>query len=65
MSKEEKDKTMSEEKFIDTLNYAQNAGFTEYYFWGVEWWLWEKEVKNNPFFWDITKALFKNSNNKL
>ena len=57
LSNEEKDKTMSRTDFIDTLNYAQKAGFKNLYFWGVEWWLWEKEQNNNPYFWDTAKAL--------
>jgi hypothetical protein len=59
LSKEEKDKTMSRSDFIDTLNYAQKSGFKDLYLWGVEWWLWEKEVKNTPFYWDTAKALFQ------
>ncbi len=59
MSNAEKDKSMSLPKFIDTLNYAQRAGFKEYYFWGAEWWLWEKEKNNRPYFWDTAKAIFK------
>lgn len=58
LSEEEKDKTMSRQDFIATINYAQKAGFKDLYFWGVEWWLWEKEQNNNPFFWDTAKALF-------
>lgn len=59
MTNEEKDNTMSRELFIDTLNYAQKAGFKEYYFWGPEWWLWEKEANSRAYFWETAKALFK------
>lgn len=58
LTQEEKDATMSREKFIDTISYAQQTGFVDFYFWGVEWWLWEKEKNNNPYFWDSAKALF-------
>lgn len=54
----EKNKTMSRADFLSTISYAQKSGFTNLYFWGVEWWLWEKEVNNNPFYWDTAKALF-------
>lgn len=54
----EKDKTMSKENFLETITYAQRTGFDKIYFWGSEWWLWEKEMNNNPFFWDTAKALF-------
>ncbi|NCT55790.1 hypothetical protein GW755_02980 [bacterium] len=60
LSKEEKDKTMSEHLFIDTVNYAQKAGFKDLYFWGAEWWLFEKKVNNNPFFWDTARAVMAN-----
>lgn len=58
LPKEEKDKTMSREDFYATLSYAQKAGFTRLYLWGAEWWLWEKEQNNNPYFWETAKALF-------
>lgn len=58
LSNEEKDMSMSRQDFINTLSYAQKAGFKNLYFWGVEWWLWEKEHNNNPFFWDAAKAIF-------
>ncbi|MBT6401396.1 hypothetical protein HN803_00645 [candidate division WWE3 bacterium] len=57
LSQSEKDKTMSREIFIGTLSYAQQAGFKDIYIWGAEWWLWEKDVNDNPFFWDTIKAL--------
>ncbi|MFC1622052.1 hypothetical protein ACFL13_01570 [Patescibacteria group bacterium] len=58
ISQEDKDKTMSRHLFLETLTYAQKAGFKDLYLWGVEWWLWEKEQNNNPFFWNASKALF-------
>ena len=58
LTTEEKDKTMSVNDFLNTVSYAQNSGFDRLYFWGAEWWLWEKEMNNNPFYWDTAKALF-------
>ncbi len=58
LSQEEKNKTMSVGDFVSTISYAQNAGFKHLYFWGVEWWLWEKEVNGNSFYWDTARALF-------
>ncbi len=58
LTQEEKYKSMSRQDFIATISYAQKAGFKNLYFWGVEWWLWEKDFNNNPFFWDTAKALF-------
>ncbi|RJR28014.1 hypothetical protein C4561_00725 [candidate division WWE3 bacterium] len=58
LTQEDKDQTMSRQDFIGTINYAQKAGFKDIYFWGAEWWLWEKDVNNNPYFWDTAKPLF-------
>lgn len=58
LSRAEKDKTMSRNQFIDTINYAQKTGFKDFYFWGAEWWYFEKEKLNEPFFWNTVKALF-------
>lgn len=59
LSTEERDKTMSHQDFIATTSYAQSTGFRDLYYWGVEWWLWQKEVAGDPFYWDTAKALFK------
>lgn len=58
LTREDKDQTMSRELFIDTINYAQRSGFSELYFWGAEWWYYEKTKLNEPFYWDTAKALF-------
>ncbi len=58
LSPEERDKTMNLEKFRDILEFSRQAGFQEFYLWGVEWWLWEKEVNNNPALWDEARKLF-------
>ncbi|MCA9397496.1 hypothetical protein KC573_01590, partial [candidate division WWE3 bacterium] len=63
LSRSEKDNTMSREQFIDTINYAQKSGFQDLYFWGAEWWLFEKEVLDEPFYWDTAKALFQGEDN--
>ncbi len=60
LTEEEKLKTMSPQQFIDTINYAQKSGFDQIYFWGTEWWMWEKEFNNNSFYWDTAKALIRN-----
>lgn len=58
LSNEEKNKSMSRKDFLATISYAQKAGFSDIYLWGVEWWLWEREINNNPFYWNTTKAIF-------
>ncbi len=59
LAEREKNKTMSRHDFLDTMAYAQKAGFREYYLWGAEWWYWEKFYNNNPFFWDTAQAIFR------
>lgn len=61
LSEEDKNKTMSVNDFVNVISYAQNAGFEHLYFWGAEWWLWEKEVNGNAYYWDTAKALFQSS----
>ena len=44
--------------FKNTLDYAKDANFSEYYLWGAEWWYWLKEKNNQPEFWNEARALF-------
>ena len=59
LSNEEKNQTMSVTDFLSTITYAQKSGFRDLYFWGAEWWLWEKEQNATPTYWDMAKALFR------
>lgn len=59
LSEDEKQKTMSKQQFIDTISYAQKSGFKDIYFWGPEWWYWEKYLNNNPFYWDAAKLVIQ------
>jgi hypothetical protein len=59
LTDDESNKTMSKQDFLDTITYAQKSGFKDLYLWGVEWWLWQKDIKNNPYYWDTAKALFR------
>lgn len=61
LSKEERDKTMNLEKFMEITDFARRAGFDKLYFWGVEWWYWEKVTQNNPALWDFARTLYKNN----
>lgn len=51
--------TFSPAYFIDTIRYAEAAGFEEYYLWGAEWWYWMKTEKGVPDYWDIAKKVFQ------
>lgn len=59
LSKEERDKTMNLEKFIEITEFARQAGFDKLYLWGVEWWYWEKEIQNNPLLWEEARKLYQ------
>jgi len=58
LTKAESARTMNLAKFQDILEYSRQAGFKEFYLWGVEWWYWEKEVNGDPALWNEAKKLF-------
>ena len=45
--------------FQDTIEYAKETGFDEYYLWGAEWWYWLKTEQEDPRFWNEAKNLFR------
>lgn len=61
LSKEDRNRTMNPQKFKEILEFARQAGFQEFYLWGAEWWLWERDTQKDPEMWDMAKLLF-NSN---
>lgn len=58
LSEKEQAKTMTLEKFQNILEFGRQAGFRDFYLWGVEWWAYEKQFKSNPAYWDEAKKLF-------
>jgi len=58
LTKSERERTMSLEKFKEILEYARLGGFQGFYLWGVEWWYWEREVNGNPALWNEAKKIF-------
>ncbi len=58
ISLEEQEKSMNLEKFRNNIDYAKRTGISEFYFWGVEWWYWMKEVNNQPEFWEEARQFF-------
>jgi len=59
--------TVSEEDRLDYFpperlqkmrEFARRTGFKEAYWWGVEYWYWEKEQGNEKY-WDIASSFFK------
>lgn len=47
----------SPDYFRDTINYANAAGFDEYYLWGAEWWYWMKTTHADPRYWEIAQQV--------
>ncbi|MDP3056937.1 MAG: beta-galactosidase [bacterium] len=58
MTLEEQSKSMNSEKLKNIAEYARSAGFSESYFWGVEYWYWLKKVKGEPGMWEEAKKIF-------
>ena len=53
---EEQLKLMPLTEFISTIDYAKQTGFSEYYWWGAEWWYYLKQ-NGHPEYWDKVKEL--------
>ena len=45
--------------FKETINFAKNTGFDEYYLWGGEWWYWLKVRHNDARFWNEAQEVLK------
>jgi len=58
LTKEDRERTMNLDKFKEILEYSRQAGFREFYLWGIEWWYWEKEVNGDNSLWNEAKNLF-------
>lgn len=52
------DLTLSHQKFLENIQFAQNTGMPEHYLWGVEWWYFQKQQRNNSVFWNDAQKLF-------
>ena len=48
--------------FHETIEYAKDTGFDEYYLWGAEWWYWAREKHSDPQYWNMVKNLLSESN---
>ena len=60
MSDFEKEKSMNLVKFRENIEYAKEVGFKEAYFWGAEWWYYEK-LRGNSAIWDEARRVFSGS----
>jgi len=58
MTVEQRRESFSPERFSQLQRFAARTQLPEAYWWGVEYWYWEKEVKDEPVFWEMSKSLF-------
>ena len=57
-TQEEIARTMNPEQFEKNIDFTENVGFPEIYWWGVEWWLYEKQ-RGNDYYWERARELFQ------
>lgn len=58
MSVEQKNASFSTERFYELAQFANRTQLPSAYWWGVEYWYWEKEVKGNDAYWEAAKEIF-------
>lgn len=59
LSLEEQMKIFGPAYFQETIAYAKETGFEDYYLWGAEWWYWLRTRHGESRFWEIAKAALK------
>lgn len=58
MMKEERLESFSPDRFLELKSFAERTLLPEAYWWGVEYWYWEKEMHGNDTYWMIAKSFF-------
>ncbi|HYC34498.1 MAG TPA: hypothetical protein VEC13_02085, partial [Candidatus Paceibacterota bacterium] len=56
---EEISETLSLSIFKKNVSYAKKIGASRVYFWGVEWWYFMKEKRNDDSYWNLGMEVFK------
>ncbi len=56
-STETMEETMDPARLEAHLDYASRVGASRVYLWGVEWWYYMKQERNDSRYWDIVKSL--------
>src|SRR3989344_1965288 len=54
----ERMKSFSPARFLQLQLFAERTQLSRVYWWGVEYWYWEKAVHHNDAYWDIAKTIF-------
>jgi hypothetical protein len=55
------DQTLSHQQFQGNINFARQVGLPEVYFWGAEWWYYEKLQGGDPYYWNSARDVFLQS----
>ena len=58
MSVAQRRASLSLERFDQLQRFAARTQLPEAYWWGVEYWYWEREVNGEPRFWEAARELF-------
>lgn len=58
LADEEQFETFDLEQLRSNLWYAKRVGMKRIDFWGAEWWLWMKEKRSHPEFWEEMRKVF-------
>jgi len=56
---DEAQKSFNIDQFNANAQFAVNVGFQKAYFWGVEWWYFQKTKNGHPEYWDLARTFFK------
>ncbi len=59
MSAEERRVAFSPERLRQMRRFAERTQLPAAYWWGAEYWYWEKEVNDNPVYWEIAREFFR------
>jgi drug/metabolite transporter (DMT)-like permease len=59
ISYEEQTAIFPPDYFRETIQFAKDTGFDEYYLWGSEWWYYVREKEGDARYWDIVKDLLE------
>jgi hypothetical protein len=51
--------SMNAGRLEDNIKFAEKAGFSDVYVWGVEWWYWMKTTQNHPEIWETAQRMFQ------
>jgi hypothetical protein len=55
---EEQRKSMDHDRLLSHVDFVKKTGFNSAYLWGVEWWYWLANEKDEPEMWNTARELF-------